>query len=470
MNIEKKRSKLEFPNVYILLILLAIVAAALTWLVPAGAFETLEESGITRVIPGTFHLIEQNPQNLWDVFMAIVIGFQKSSSLVFLVLFIGAALYMLQETQTIEATFKTFTKVKGKEWLTILLIMATMSIGGATGILGNATLALIPIGIVLAAPMGLDKTTGFIMMFFGAFSGFSVGWTNFSTVGIAHTIAELPMFSGMGVRVIIHIVNFLLSYAFVMYYVKSIQKDPYKSLNYEEGMEIKDFMGSASAGETEFVEMTNRHRLSLLLTVVSFVLVIVGAINFQWGPSQYTAIFIILAFVIGIVNGYGLNETADKFIVGCGTMVKAAFIIGFARAITILMADGNILNTIVHYLSLPIAKMGPVLGANFMVVANIIINFFISSGSGQASAVMPIMVPLADLTGITRQVATQAFQFGDGFTNIIIPTVGTLMGGLGFAGIKYNKYVRWVMPLLIAQTLLSFVAITILQLMKWGPM
>lgn len=467
---EKKKSKIQFPNVYILLIILAIIAAVLTWLVPAGAFETTQEANITRVVPGTFHLVEQNPQNLWDVFMAIVIGFQKSSSLIFLVLFIGAALYMLQETKTIEASFRIFTKVKGKEWLTILLIMGIMSIGGATGILGNATLALIPIGIMISGPLGFDKTTGFAMMFFGAFSGFSVGWTNFSTVGIAHTIAELPMFSGMGIRVIIHIINFLLSYGFVLYYVKSIQKDPYKSLNYEEGMKIEDFMGSASTTEDDYIEMTFKHKLCLVFTVVSFAVVILGAIYLKWGPSQYTAIFIILAFAIGIVNGYGLNETADKFITGCGTMVKAAFIIGFARAITILMDDGNILNTIVHYMASPIDKMGPVLGANFMVVANIIINFFISSGSGQAAAVMPIMIPLADLTGITRQVATQAFQFGDGFTNIIIPTVGTLMGGLGFANLKYNKYLKWVMPLLIVQTLLSFLAITILQLVQWGPM
>jgi len=214
-------------------------------------------------------------------------------------------------------------------------------------------------------------------------------------------------------------------------------------------MELNEYMGSINnSHENNEIEMNWRHKLSLLLTVISFIVIIVSSIKFKWGPNQYSAIFLILAFAIGIVSGFGLNGTAKRFTKGCGNMVAAAFIIGFARAITNLLSDGNILNTIVYYLAAPIERMGPVLGANFMVLANIIINFFISSGSGQATAVMPIMVPLADLTGITRQVATQAFQFGDGFTNIIVPTVGTLMGGLGFAELQYNKYFKWVMPLL----------------------
>lgn len=147
--------------------------------------------------------------------------------------------------------------------------------------------------------------------------------------------------------------------------------------------------------------------------------------------------------------------------------MTAAFIVGFANAITVLMKNGNILDTIVYYLAMPINYFGPTVGAAFMYLANVIINFFISSGSGQAAAVMPIMVPIADLTGITRQVAVQAFQFGDGFTNCIIPTVGTLMGGLGFAGISYGKYLKKVMPFIILQLVLALIAIVVLQSIGW---
>lgn len=148
-------------------------------------------------------------------------------------------------------------------------------------------------------------------------------------------------------------------------------------------------------------------------------------------------------------------------------MVNAAFIVGFANGISVILASGNILNTIVYWLSIPMSGMGSILGANFMFVANLIINLFIPSGSGQAVAVMPLMVPVADLAGITRQVAVQAFQFGDGFSNCLFPTAGTLMGSLAIAKTDWTKYAKWLMPLLGCQVILSFVSLTILQSIGW---
>ena len=148
-------------------------------------------------------------------------------------------------------------------------------------------------------------------------------------------------------------------------------------------------------------------------------------------------------------------------------MVNAAFIVGFANGISVILASGNILNTIVYGLSIPMSGMGSILGANFMFVANLIINLFIPSGSGQAVAVMPLMVPVADLAGITRQVAVQAFQFGDGFSNCLFPTAGTLMGSLAIAKTDWTKYAKWLMPLLGCQVILSFVSLTVLQSIGW---
>ena len=148
-------------------------------------------------------------------------------------------------------------------------------------------------------------------------------------------------------------------------------------------------------------------------------------------------------------------------------MVNAAFIVGFANGISVILASGNILNTIVYWLSIPMSGMGSILGANFMFVANLIINLFIPSGSGQAAAVMPLMVPVADLAGITRQVAVQVFQFGDGFSNCLFPTAGTLMGSLAIAKTDWTKYAKWLMPLLGCQVILSFVSLTVLQSIGW---
>ncbi len=470
MNESVEKKKL-FPNVYVILVTIAILAAVLTWIIPAGTYKRVTESGISKVIPGSFHLVERAPQGLWSVLLSIVEGFKKQISLIMMVFFVGSAVGILSATKALDVGFaKLARSVRGKESFAILVIMAIMSLGGATGVFGNVTLVLIPVGIVLSMAMGFDPALGFAMIFFGSFSGFNVGWANFATIGIAQTIAQLPIFSGIGVRIILHIINFILSYGFVMLYFRKIKADPSNSLNYESGMDLSDYMGAGSPTQPSdsTTNLSVPQTVSLILAAAGIVAVVVGALNFKWGADQISATFLAVTILIGLVSGFGLEKTTREFLKGCQGVVDAAFIIGFANAITIILTKGSILDTVVYYVSNPINQFGPIAGANFMLLVNIIINFFISSGSGQATAVMPIMVPVADLTGITRQVAVQAFQFGDGFTNCIIPTVGSLMGGLAFAKIPYGRYLKWVMPLILIQIGLAFVAISILQGIGWN--
>jgi uncharacterized ion transporter superfamily protein YfcC len=304
---------------------------------------------------------------------------------------------------------------------------------------------------------------GIAMIYHGSYAGFNVGWGNVFTVGIAHSIAELPMFSGFGVRVFFHVVNLLLTFGFVYLYIRKIQADPTKSLVYS---------AEEAAQQTNHFEehesMDLRHMLCTAIVVISFGAIIYGSLQLKWGINHYSAIFLMMAVFCGLIGGLGLNGTAQAFVKGCGSMAYAALVIGMARAISVVMSDGKIIDTVVYYLSLPIAKYGPVIGANLMFFANVVINFFIPSGSGQAVTVMPIMVPLADLTGITRQVAVQAFQFGDGFTNCFIPTASVVMGCLGLSGIAYEKYVKWIFPLILTQVVLAMVALTVLQTIGWS--
>ena len=463
------KKKLGIPNVYVILFMMVLLAVVLTWIIPAGQFERVKMGGRNVVVPDSFQFVERNPQGIWALFHSITLGFQGSASLIFMIFFAGAAIHMLQVSGAIEVSFKRLAnQVQGKEWIAIFLVMAVLSLGGATGAISNATLAMVPIGILLAQSMGFDKALGFAIVFFGMFSGFNVGWANAGTIGIAQDIAEIPMFSGMNVRVYIHIINFALCYFFVLRYARAIKKDHTKSLNYEEGMTVSEVFSPVEEGtHTDATSLTWKQTVSLIAIFISFAFVIIGVLNWKWGVSQYSTVFLILSVFVGLINGFGVNGTAKEFIKGCQQMVFAAFIVGLARGITIVMSNGLILDTIVHSLSIPIKHFGPVFGANMMYLSNIIINLFISSGSGQATSVMPIMVPLADITGITRQVAVQAYQFGDGFTNIIVPTVGTLMGGLGFAKVSYTKYFKWVWPLLVMQLAIGFVAITILQTIGW---
>jgi uncharacterized ion transporter superfamily protein YfcC len=211
-----------------------------------------------------------------------------------------------------------------------------------------------------------------------------------------------------------------------------------------------------------------KHYLCALVTILGFGTIIYGSLKWGWGVTQYSATFLAMVIFCGFFGGLGINSTADGFIKGCSTMVAGAFVIGIARAISVIMSDGKIIDSVVFYLAQVISAFGPVVGANVMFYANILVNFFVPSGSGQAVEVMPLMVLLADLSDITRQVAVQAFQFGDGFSNCIFPTAGVLMSSLAMAKISYGRYVRWFFPLMAAQVILSSVALTVLQMMGWN--
>jgi uncharacterized ion transporter superfamily protein YfcC len=253
--------------------------------------------------------------------------------------------------------------------------------------------------------------------------------------------------------------------------MKMIKANPTRSLNYEEGIDVKTIMGLEETPEEEKTvnapKLHWKHTMSLIGLVLTIAAILVGSIKFKWGYDEISASFFTMSVCIGLLNNIGINGTTKVFLTGCSKLVNAAFIVGFANGISVILGNGKILNTIVYWLSIPMGYMGPVMGANFMFVANLFINLFIPSGSGQAVAVMPLMVPVADLAGITRQVAVQAFQFGDGFSNCVFPTAGTLMGSLAITRTAWTKYAKWMLPLLGCQIVLAIVSLTVLQLMGW---
>ena len=464
--------KFKMPHVLAFLFLMVLVMVAFTWIVPAGEYdrETVKtELGTqSRVVPGSYHAVPAAPQQVWKVAPALVKGFQDSASMIFMVLFCGAAIAILERTGTVHALFQRFIrKMRGREHFAIFAVMLLMSIGGATGAFANTALALIPLGVLLARGMGFDNAVGFGMIYLGSFAGFNVGWGNIFTIGIAQSIAQIPQFSGLWVRVLFHAVNLLLVYALVAAYAKKVKRDPARSLNFEEGKPFSEIVGSGEEDE-EVHPLTWRQLCCALITLAGFGSIVWGSVSWGWGVPDYSAAFLGMALLIGLVGGLGVNGTADAFVKGCSSMIVGAFVIGIARAISVVMGDGKIIDSIVHYLSEPISHYGPVVGANLMFYANTLINFFVTSGSGQAVAVMPLMVPLADLAGITRQVAVQAFQFGDGFSNCIYPTSGVLMSALALAGIPYQKYLKWFLPMILLQTVLASVALTVLQDVGWN--
>ena len=463
---------MKFPHVFSFLFATVLVMFVLTWVIPAGEFERERvqvEGGTSqvRVKAGTYHAVPPAPQMPWKIFQALDAGFTQSGGMIFMVFFCGAAIYILEKTGTVRVVFqRILKKVAGREHVAILAVMIFMSIGGAAGAFANTALALVPLGILLSRALGFDNVVGFGMVYLGSYAGFNVGWGNVFTIGIAQDIAELERLSGFAVRVLFHVVNLALSYWWVSLYVKRIRKTPESSLLYEEGTPLSEVYGS-SEGFDNFEPFTWRHMACVAIAVLSFGGIIVGSVWWNWGIPLYSATFLAMAVLTGLFGGLGVNGTCAEFIKGCGTIVAGAFVIGISRAISVVMTDGKIIDSIVYYLSMPISSYGPIVGANVIFYVNVLINFFIPSGSGQAVAVMPLMVPIADLSNISRQVAVQAFQFGDGFSNCIIPTSGVLMSALALAKIPYTRYARWFAPMLVLQFILGSAALTVLQSIGW---
>ena len=443
------KKKREFPDVYALLFWVCIAAMVLTWIIPAGSFDRVKEGSISKVVAGSFHYVERAPQTPWDMLQAIYNGFIRSASVIFMIFFCGAGVAMVEETKSLSTFFGIVSrKLRGKEMIAIAIIMFGLALGDATGAFGNIGVALMPIGLVMAHAIGGDDFLGFLIVYFGLMSGFGVGFANPGILGVAQTIAEVPIFSGTPPRFIACMLNILFLYLVTLRYYARIKKDPTYSLNYEEGEATSDFLGTKGAEDDkkdvrEGIVMTRRQGIIVSFFVIAIALCVAFTIKYRWNPAKISAWFLGIGVIVGLLSGFSMNEIARKWINGCKPMVYASFITGLASGISVILTNGHILDTIVYALSLPLAKTGAVIGAGLMVWVNGLINVVIPSGSGQAAVVMPIMTPMADVIGMTRQVAVQAFQFGDGLTNLATPLNGPMMGCLAIAGVGFPKYIKW---------------------------
>ena len=471
---DQKQSKQQaltkkFPNVYALLFILCTVAMLLTWIVPAGAFDRVASGKISRVIAGSFHYIKGNPQTPWNMLQAIFQGYIKSSQTIFMIFFVGSAIQMLEENKCLSTTFTVMArKLQGKEALTIALVMFSLGLGNSAGVFGNIGLAIIPIGMFLTRAIGGDDFLGFMIIYFGMQSGFSIGFANPNVLGVAQMIAEVPVFSGTGPRAVCCILNIIFMYLVTWNYYKKIKKDPTKSLNYGSGMLLSsenDTLGKTSDKITQNF-LTQRQTIVVGTFLIGVIICVGMTIKFGWKANKIGSYFLGMGVVAGILSGFSMNDIAKKFIKGCGPMVTASFVVGIASAVSVILNNGKILDTLVNWVSIPLAQLGPVLGAGFMVVVNALINILIPSGSGQAAVVMPLMTPMADIIGITRQVTVQAFQFGDGLSNLITPLNGTLMGGLAMAHVEFPRYFKWVINIIAGQV---FVAAIVTMLLQYVP-
>jgi uncharacterized ion transporter superfamily protein YfcC len=436
---------MRVPHTLVLLFAIMIVALVATWILPQGAFETaLNEQGRPMVVPGTYTTVDDRVTlSPWSLLTAVPRAMADAQAIIFFLLIVGGAIAVLRATGTIDAALGwTLRRIGHSPGLLIVLGMTIFAIGSS--MLGAST-EYIPFATVLVAlclAMGMDAMTAIGIMVVGYGIGYGVAVLNPYTVIVAQGIAGVPPVSGLAFRLALFVPFVAIGVHHVWSYARRVQADPSKSL-------MVGVTEAQTQPATEYPPLTGRHAAIIALTGAALGAMIYGIPRLGWYLTELGAIWLGLAIVAGLVGGLGLDATARRFAAGASELAVVALLVGFARSIALLLEQGQVLHTIVHGLSLPLQQVVPELSAVGMLVMQTVLNFFIPSGSGQAFATMPIMAPLADVVGLTRQVAVLAFQFGDGFSNMILPTNIVLMAILGVAGIPYDRWFRFVAPLLL---------------------
>lgn len=460
--VKKKKRRFEAPDTYVVLFAVLLIAVIATYIVPAGSFEREVVDGVEQVVPDTYEETESSPAGLMDIFLALQKGMVESGGIIFLVLFAGGMFEVIERSGAIKGgILRAVDKTRNKEFLLIAVISTLFALGGAIGAVANSVIPFVAIGVMIARALRLDAIVAVAITFGATFAGFNVGFINPYTIGVAQSIAEVPLYSGMVFRIIMFVIIVGVTIFYTWRYAKKVLADPNKSV-----IGILEFDDSETIETAPF---TLRHKLILLFAGLSLAFFVFATIKLSWTTDHMAAFFIIIGLGSGIIAGMNYNKVTLVFLEGCKKLVYGALIIGVARAILIVMEDANILDTFVHALSIPLTELSPILAAIGMFFANGVLNFLVPSGSGQAMIAMPILSPLADMIGVTRQVAVQAFQFGDGFTNSIFPTSGVLMASLAVAGVSWVRWARWLLPLFIIWMILAIAMISIGVLINWGP-
>ncbi len=461
----------QFPNAYVILFFIIILASLLTYIVPSGEFDrvAVEYSSKLAVVPGSYHVIEKTPDMVvtpwWDMFVAIPKGLTSAGIIMMVVFLSGGMFEIFAETGCIEtavgATVNSIKKKNSSHNVAILLMTLFFGFFGvAVGY--EQLIPLVPLGVMIALGLGYDLMVGAALVVGSITVGFASSPINPYTVGTSHGIAGLPVFSGMGFRAIFCTCSLLVMAHHTARYAKKIKADPEKSL-------VK---GIDTEGLGLHEELMNKKasplQIRMLILFVAFILILIfGVVKFKWYLNQLSALFVIMTVLGGIVAGWHPNKTVEVFMRGASKIASGALIVGFARTISVIMTEGKIADTIISSLAGPLQNLPAAVSAIGMTIVQGVINFFIPSGSGQAMATMPIMLPLAGLIGVSPQTAILAFQIGDGVINLIVPTLGGLLAMIAIARVPFDKWFKFAIPLVFKMYILGWTFLIIATVIGW---
>lgn len=483
-------ARFKVPNTYVIIFTVLIICAIATWLVPGG-----------------------NPQT-WQVFSALYEGFSRQAEIIAFVLIIGGAFWVINSTKAVDNGIMKFIvqarklerfpvmKRMGIGNIVIVLTMLLFGLFGAIFGMSEETIAFVAVVIPLARSLGYDDFVGVCMVYVAAHVGFAGAMLNPFTIGIAQDMSGLPLFSGIEYRTVCWIVLMTITIAFVLWYANKNKKE--LSANTQE--ELSADMQYTSTGKTrawicmiiisavlllfsifyaadcvikigqnEFhspyllwiitglfviisiIALRNSERMFILnLLLFTIVFLVVGAMGYGWYLPEICALFLALAIAAGFSAGYSADTIAKEFISGAKDIFSAALIIGFAAGIIVILEDGQVIDTLLTSMASALENSGREGALGTMYGIQTFINLFIPSASAKAAITMPIMAPFSDMIGISRQATVLAFQFGDGFTNMITPCSGVLMAVLSVAKISYEQWVKWAWKFILFLLVVGF--------------
>ncbi|WP_254660867.1 YfcC family protein [Bacillus sp. FJAT-27225] len=466
-NEQLKKKGFELPHIYVILFLFSAIAAVATYFVPAGTFERIPgPEGRTTIDPNSYTQVESTPVGLSDFLTVIPRGLIDAGEVVFFTFIIGGMFMVLRRTGIIEIAVDNLSRKFANNSVLLIPILTTVFAIVAT-LIGTPELSLvyIPVILPLMIALGYDSMVAAAIALFGTVIGFTAGVLNPINTGLAQKISGLPVFSGMGLRLILFVIAVTMGVLFLMRYANKVKNDPKNSLVYEDDREKREMY--QKVGNVEKINATPRQKYAALATLVFFGILVYGVIGHGWFMVEMSGLFVVMGIVVGLIAGLTTMQICEGFNQGFRDVLVGAIIVGVARAVAVVLEDGQIMDTIVHTLGSLVGDLPAVFSAVGMYVVQLMINFIIPSGSGQALVTMPIMAPLADMVGVTRQTAVLAFQLGDGFAHILYPTSGYFMAALVIAGVPYQKWFKFYMPLFGQFVTFSIILLIIAQSIQW---
>ena len=460
-----KRWYQTFPHPVVLLIMILFLTVILSYILPAGSYEREVVDGRERVMPGTYREIEQTPLGIMDMFVAIPLGYKTAAEIIFIVLSSGIMFGILEKAKVIENTVGVFVRTLGTHRRYYIVIILTYVYGLLGIMIGYENLiALVPIAAITVLAVGGDLILAAGIAVGGVTVGFGLSPINPYTVGTGHKIAELPLFSGAELRTLICFLGLtLLAFVNVRYF-RRIMKDPTRSLG--KGL---DTSGLTLSSPLEDYRMTRTTKLLLAVFLLGLVVMLYGIFQHGWYINEISGIFIMISILCGLLAGMSGREISETAFRSISIVGPGAFMVGLATSIKVAMEMGNISDTIAFRLSEALSGLPLYSSAIAMSASQCVINLFIPSGSGQALATLPVMIPVGDLLGLTRQTTILAFQIGDGVTNLFNPTLGGLIAMLSMCKVPFDRWLRFIFPVVFAIIGIAWIGLLFAVFINYGP-